>query len=115
MNNTVIALNDNQKIIGVCSFGPARRKKYANFGEIYTLYVLPEFQHQGIGKKLFQTALNNLSAKFVDFYLIVLKNNLPSRAFYEMFGFKASNDLMADQTKYGLLHEIVYTKKVQTQ
>lgn len=108
-NNTLVAL-DNEKVVGVCSFGPARRKKYQGFGEVYTLYVLPEYQHQGIGQKLFTAALENLAKKFSDFYLIVLKKNLIAQAFYEMFGFEETLDQIADQTEYGIVHEVVFTK-----
>ena len=107
-NNTLVAL-DNEKVVGVCSFGPARRKKYQGFGEIYTLYVLPEYQHQGIGQKLFTAALKNLSKRFVDIYLIVLKKNLIAQAFYEMYGFEETLDQIADQTEYGIVHEVVFT------
>lgn len=107
-NNTLVALNGD-KVVGVCSFGPARRKKYQGFGEIYTLYILPEYQHQGIGQKLFTAALENLAKKFNDFYLIVLKKNLIAQAFYEMFGFEETLDQIADQTEYGIVHEVVFT------
>lgn len=109
-NNTLVAVTDNQKIVGVCTFGPARRKKYRDFGEVYSLYVLPEWQHHGIGQRLFQQALNLLQKDYVQFYLVVLKNNLSARAFYELFGFEATTDCLADQTEYGILHEIVYQK-----
>lgn len=109
-NNTLVAL-ENKKIVGVCTFGPARRKKYSGFGEVYSLYVLPRFQHQGIGKRLFQAALDNLEKDFASLYLIVLKNNLSARAFYEMYDFQATTDYIADQTAFGLLHEIVYTRE----
>lgn len=108
-NNTLVAM-ENGRIVGVCTFGPARRKKYNNFGEVYSLYVLPKFQHRGIGQNLFQSALDILNKDYASLYLIVLKNNLFARAFYEMYGFQATNDCIADQTAYGLLHEIVYTK-----
>ncbi|MHC6120341.1 GNAT family N-acetyltransferase [Companilactobacillus sp. FL22-3] len=109
-NNTLIA-TDNQKTIGVCTFGPARRQKYYGFGEIYSFYVLPKFQHQGIGQKLFQSALDILSKDYDSLNLIVLKNNLSARAFFEMYGFQETADRIAEQTKFGLLHEIVYTKE----
>lgn len=108
-NNTLVAIVSG-KIVGVCSYGPARRKKYSGFGEIYSLYVLPQYQHQGIGKKLFQGALEILEQQFNQFYLTVLRDNLTARAFYEMFGFEETDDLIADQTDYGILHEIVYCK-----
>ncbi len=110
VDNTLVALTNDQQIVGVCTYGPARRQKYTGLGEIYSLYVLPQFQHQGIGQKLFQSALDILQKDFDDLYLLVLKNNLIARAFYEMFGFEASGECIADQTEYGILHEMVYVK-----
>ncbi|KRN99045.1 GNAT family N-acetyltransferase [Companilactobacillus kimchiensis] len=110
-DNTLIAVTSDGQTIGVCTYGPARRKKYAGFGEIYSLYVLPKWHHQGIGQKLFQAALDILQQHFTDIYLIVLKANLAAQAFYELFGFTATTDLLADQTSYGILHEVVYIKK----
>lgn len=108
-NNTLIAVSNNQTI-GIVTFGPARRKKYSDFGEIYSLYVLPQYQHQGIGQKLFQTALNVLEKQFQQIYLIVLRDNLIAQAFYEMFGFEETLDLPTEQTDYGMIHEIVFVK-----
>ena len=52
----------------------------------------------------------NLIIKFAnDFYLIVLKKNLIAQAFYEMFGFEETLDQIADQTEYGIVHEVVFT------
>lgn len=111
INNTLIAVTKgDHKIIGVISFGPARRDKYDGYGEIYSLYVLPEYQHQGIGKKLFQTALNALKQNFSRIYLVVLKNNFAAQALYKMFGFEETLDLLSEHTDYGIIHEIVFVK-----
>lgn len=109
VNNTLIA-TVNGKIVGVCTYGPARRKNYVGYGEIYSIYVLPEFQHQGIGQKLFQSALNILQKDFNKFYLIVLKDNLIAQAFYEMFGFESTEEKLVEHTAYGDLDEIIFTK-----
>jgi Acetyltransferases len=108
-NNTLIAISDHQTV-GVVSFGPARRQKYSGFGEIYSLYILPQYQHQGIGQKLFQTALDILEKEFQQVYLIVLKDNLIAQAFYEMFGFEETLDQIAEQTEYGMIHEVIFIK-----
>jgi len=110
MNNTLIAVTTTGEIIGVCSYGPARKEAYAGYGEIYSLYVLPKWQHQGIGQKLFQAALDTLTTRFPKLYLLVLQNNLFAQAFYEWFGFKETNQLITDQTKLGTLYEAVFVK-----
>lgn len=110
LHNTLIACNDDKEIVGVCTYGPARRHKYDGYGEVYSLYVLPKFQHLGIGKELLQRALDILQEQYSSIYLIVLRDNLHSRAFYEWFNFVATDDYIADQTSFGILHEIVYLK-----
>jgi len=109
-NNTLIAQTSDHEIIGVCTYGPARRQKYAGFGEIYSFYVLPKWQHRGVGQKLFQAVLDILNRQFQQLYLIVLKNNLSAQAFYEWFDFKETDDFLAEQTEYGILHEVVFIK-----
>ena len=110
INNTLIAITGDGEIIGVCSYGPARKEAYSDYGEIYSLYVLPQWQHQGVGQKLFQSTLDILSKKFSKLYLLVLQNNLSAQAFYEWFGFKETNQLFTDQTKFGTLKETVFAK-----
>lgn len=55
--------------------------------EINALYVLPESQGQGIGRRLLQDAARELvSLGFSGLRIGVLSANLPARAFYEAMG-----------------------------
>lgn len=58
-SNLYVAESD-EKIVGIMSYGKSKDDKYTNSGEIYTLYVLEEYQGLGIGKKLFLKALEDL-------------------------------------------------------
>lgn len=75
--------------VGVCTYGPARVDAFAGWGEIVSLYVLPERTGRGIGSKLLGAALEALAAEgFEDAYLWVLADNAAARAFYERRGFR---------------------------
>lgn len=84
---TVLAF-EADKIVGVCAFGPARPSTWAGRQEIYSLYVLPAFQRQGVGQRLIQAAIARL-AKPMPIMLAVLASNQAARRFYETQGFVA--------------------------
>ncbi len=58
--------------------------------KIDALHVLPEFQGQGVGKALLQTALEYLDGVKVS--MEVVKYNARAIKFYENFGFKVRGD-----------------------
>jgi len=71
----------NEKIIGVVAYGAQTPKinkhieeQFKNVLEIKNLYILPEYQKMGLGKKLFLTACENL-----------LKNNYSHFMLYSSF------------------------------
>lgn len=75
--------------VGVCTYGPARVEAFVGWGEVVSLYVLPERTGGGIGSKLLDAALGALAAEgFERAYLWVLTDNAPARAFYERRGFR---------------------------
>ena len=61
-DNVFIALKDGN-IVGVMSYGPCKNEVYKNYGEIYSLYVLKEYQRQSIGRKLFLKGIEELKNK----------------------------------------------------
>ena len=68
--------------------------------EITTLYLLPQYQHLGIGTKLMDSALNDASQcnSCSSLFLWVLKTNLSAISFYEKFGFES--DGQCDEELY---------------
>ena len=96
----IVAAEANRDVVGFVSFGPSRHRDRpaggrfagegeANVGEIYTLYVQPEFQERGIGRRLLAAAFAAMVDKGYDrSFLWVLRDN-PSRYFYERVGGKA--------------------------
>lgn len=73
---------DAGNIVGVCTFGPARSEAWSGHQEIYSLYVLPNYQHQQIGQRLIQAAIARLTQP-TPIMLAVLASNWPARKFYE--------------------------------
>ena len=61
-DRTFIA-REGSEIVGVCTHGPARVEAFAGWGEIVSLYVLPERVGRGIGSKLLYAALGALAAE----------------------------------------------------
>lgn len=84
-----IAEEDWQGVVGFLIGGPEKSGDLEYLGEIYALYVLPQFQKAGVGGKLIQAAgkyflENHMTSMFV----WVLSDN-PARFFYERLGGKA--------------------------
>ena len=91
----IVAAEADYGVVGFASFGPSRLGDRfvggagANVGEIYTLYVHPDFQERGIGRRLLVAAFAAMIDKgYGCGFLWVLRDN-PSRYFYERVGGKA--------------------------
>ena len=79
------------EIIGFSSGGPEREGlvlgEVAFDGEIYALYLAPEHQRQGNGRRLIAASTELLVERGMRSVVIwALKGNLPARAFYEKMG-----------------------------
>ncbi|WP_262344306.1 GNAT family N-acetyltransferase [Lactiplantibacillus plantarum] len=48
--NMLLAMTADGEVVGVCTFGPARHANYEGWGELYSLYVHPNYHHHGIGQ-----------------------------------------------------------------
>ena len=82
-------LLDNGRYIGTSSISPARDEKMAGWGEVISLYLLPEYFGKGYGRILLDFCLNELKNEGFDrVYLWTLEKNQRARTFYEKLGFK---------------------------
>ncbi|MDD9917339.1 MAG: N-acetyltransferase [Rhodospirillaceae bacterium] len=85
-DTVMVAEHPEYGIVGMGSCGLCRDWRFAGSGEIYTLYVLPDWQDQGHGRDLLTAMLRAMrSAGFDGAVLWVLAGN-PSRFFYEAMG-----------------------------
>lgn len=81
------------KYVGTTSVSPARDEAMSGWGEIISIYLLPEYIGKGLGKRLLDTAVSELTKMgCVKIYLWVLEDNIKARIFYEKNGFMASPD-----------------------
>jgi ribosomal protein S18 acetylase RimI-like enzyme len=80
-----VAVDSIGAVLGFGSCGPNRGDRYFA-GEIFTLYVAPDWQNQGIGRRLLIALFRRLvAAGRHSAILWVLRDN-PSRFFYERLG-----------------------------
>ena len=89
-------LKDHGHYVAASSLSPARDKNMSGWGEIVSLYVLPEHIRKGYGSALLSYGIGQLQAQGLNnIYLWVLEENHRARAFYEAMGFVPNGDRAA--------------------
>ncbi len=84
-----VAENEQSEIIGIAICGLESNQDPIYQGEIYVLYVLPEYQRQGIGRRLVASCAEYLIQQLrVKTMLIWVLADNPYRRFYESLGGK---------------------------
>jgi len=89
---TVLIAETSERLVGFGSCGAARGTALDYAGEVYTLYVHPDYHGQGIGRRLLHemfVALGRMGHRSAVVW--VLQSN-PSRYFYEAMGGKRVAD-----------------------
>lgn len=85
--------------VGCVIFGRAREESHAIWGEIVSLYVLPQHIGHGIGSALLSAAINALHAEgYTSIYLWALLDYRKAWRFYQRHGFRFT----IDQEQYKL-------------
>lgn len=111
--NSLVML-EGENYIGTSSYCGSRLSDYAGFGEIVSIYLLPEYTGRGYGKRLFSAAVEGLvGLGYRDIYLWVLKENHRARDFYEKFGFILSDDYLDTEIGGKQLRELQYRYHVK--
>ncbi|MDE6608262.1 MAG: GNAT family N-acetyltransferase [Lachnospiraceae bacterium] len=81
-------LTDGKNILGTSSVSPARDASFDGWGEIISVYVLPELVGHGYGHILFEAVKEKLLERGYDqIYLTVFEDNMRARIFYEKHHF----------------------------
>ena len=80
----ILVAKDRIQVVGFLGCGENR--ELAECGEIFALYVLPEYQNKGIGSRLMQSGMEKLK-KYPERCLWVLEDNQNAIRFYKKFGF----------------------------
>ncbi|MBQ7850562.1 MAG: GNAT family N-acetyltransferase [Clostridia bacterium] len=87
-----IALRDGVPV-GAVLFGRGRDERYGSYGEVVSLYVLPDHTRSGVGSLLLTEALRSLKEDGYDrFYLWAIDGNAPADKFYRKHGFRRTED-----------------------
>ncbi len=85
--STVVAETDDGEVVGFARGGPERGGHRTHPGELYSIYLLQAYQHQGIGRRLASAVAQRLLAEGLNPMLVwVLQRNHPGRRFYESLG-----------------------------
>jgi GNAT superfamily N-acetyltransferase len=81
-----VAEDEHGQVVGCASGGPERSEDPVYTGELYAIYLLAQYQRQGIGRQLVITLANRLLQDgMTALQLWVLAEN-PARQFYERLG-----------------------------
>ncbi len=84
---TVLVIEIGGKLAGYATIGRNRATELPQQGEIYELYLRPEYQGIGLGRKLFAAARRKLSASGMDGLVVwALEENVAALSFYEGAG-----------------------------
>ncbi len=87
-----VADDRDMGVVGFGSCGPARDLPDAldnpdlSVGEVYTLYVEPDFQNRGLGRLLLAALFRQLQADRCDIAVLWMLAENPTRFFYEGLG-----------------------------
>lgn len=84
---TYVAENETGEVIGFAAAGIEDNPLIHFEGELYTLYLLEEYQRKGIGKKLISSVTDYFQDMSINSMLLyVLKENHSAREFYKVLG-----------------------------
>ena len=105
---------EDGKIVGTASFGASRWEKFRGYGEIVTIYLLPEYIGRGVGSALMERCISELKAQgYSSILLWVLEENTRARRFYEKHGFKLTEEYMDDNIGGRDVREVMYTLDIE--
>ena len=76
------------RVVGYAFASPARDDDAVGLGEVQAIYLHPDSQGRGLGRRLLDAATEDLAGRgFETIVLWVLTDNAPARGFYEHAGF----------------------------
>ncbi|HSI21242.1 MAG TPA: GNAT family N-acetyltransferase [Verrucomicrobiae bacterium] len=109
--HTFIA-EDGEKVVGFTSVGTARNEagNEEGQGELYAIYVSPDYKGNGVGTLLIGKAKELLRADgYTKAILWVLTENKGARAFYEKNGWHVNGVTLTDESRGFEMHETGYS------
>lgn len=86
----VLVIEMEGDIVGYATMGPNRVSTFPHEGEVYEIYLLPEYQGVGLGSRLFSDAVAELKKRGYNGVVVwVLADNEPALSFYKNAGGRA--------------------------
>ena len=82
----VVVAEVDGKIIGFANYGRERENDPEHEGELYAIYILKEFQQQGVGRALMKHSASGLRAMNISSLLVWVLSDNPYRKFYGRLG-----------------------------
>ena len=90
---TVQLVLENDLPVGCISYGKSRDTKLPDWGEIVSLYLLPQYWGKGYAKRLLDAALTDFHENsYQNVFLWALIENERARKFYEKNKFTCNNE-----------------------
>lgn len=109
-----LVLIENGMIVGTSAYSRSRCPEFEDFGEIISIYLLPQYMGKGYGKNLLDAVVGELAELgFQDIFLWALKKNLRARKFYEKNGFILTGHSMNHEIGGKELQEVQYYCSVE--
>lgn len=107
MNNLVLI--EDGMFVGTSCYCKSRFSDFSNWGEIVSIYFLPQYIGKGYGRLLLDVVVKELEQLgFDDIFLWVLEDNARARKFYEKAGFTPSGKYLDDNIGGKELREMQY-------
>lgn len=107
-----LVMLDGGQYIGAACCCASRFPEFDGWGEIVSLYLLPEYMGRGFGKPLLEAAVAALAGQgYRDVFLWVLEENRRARAFYEKTNFQLSGARRADVIGGKTVREMAYCRR----
>ena len=71
-----LMIYEDKQPIGCACYGRGRDEDHGDWGEIVSIYLLPEWMGKGYGKQLFEETMHRLQTQgFTRFYLWMIRGN----------------------------------------
>lgn len=108
-----LILLEEGRIVGTSCVSRSRLEELSDWGEIISIYLLPEYIGKGFGHALLCAAVEELRQMgFRSVFLWVLEENARARRFYEREGFTESGKVLDDEIGGRALREVQCIKKI---
>jgi len=104
-----LVAEENGRLVGTSCFCGSRWERYKDYGEIVSIYLLPEYVGKGSGKILLKRCIDELKKLGYNKILLwVLEENYRARRFYEKNGFVCNEEYLNDNIGGKAVREVMY-------